>query len=223
MTMRSDLSLSERIHALGDEISEQFSDLDPQDPAHWPPIPRYTLLVFVSFLVVGLCWYLWVGETYTELSGLTDQETHLKSEFTNKVAKTTYLNAFKHQRDQVRLQVAELERQLPEKSVTNEMLAEVNRLAVQRNLQLEFLRPAPTVVTPYYAEMPVQFGLSGNYHDLAAFAGDIAHIRRVVHLQDVSISSRPDGLLSVGGTLRGYRQLDRLESMNQNAARGAKK
>jgi type IV pilus assembly protein PilO len=221
--MRSDLSLSERINALGDEISEQFSDLDPQDPAHWPSIPRYTLLVFVSFLVVGLCWYLWLGETYTELSGLTDQETQLKSEFTKKVAKTTYLSAFKHQRDQVRLQVAELERQLPEKSVTNEMLAEVNRLAVLRNLQLEFLRPAPTVVTSYYAEMPVQFGLSGRYHDLAAFAGDIAHIRRVVHLQDLSISSRPDGLLTVGGTLRGYRQLDRLESMNQTAANGGKK
>lgn len=221
--MRSDLSLSERINALGDEISEQFSDLDPQDPAHWPPIPRYTLLVFVSFLVLGLCWYLWVGDTYAELSGLTDRETQLKSEFTKKVAKTTYLSAFKHQRDQVRLQVAELERQLPEKSVTNEMLAEVNRLAVLRNLQLEFLRPAPTVISPYYAEMPVQFGLSGRYHDLAAFAGDIAHIRRVVHLQDLSISSRPDGLLTVGGTLRGYRQLDRLESINQTAANGGKK
>lgn len=223
MTMRSDLSLAERINALGDEISEQFSDLDPQDPAHWPPIPRYTLLVFVSFLVMGLCWYLWVGETYTELSGLMEQETQLKGEFTNKVAKTTYLNAFKHQRDQVRLQVAELERQLPEKAVTNEMLAEVNRLAVLRNLQLEFLRPAPTLVTPYYAEMPVQFGLSGRYHDLAAFAGDIAHIRRVVHLQDLSISSRSDGLLSVAGILRSYRQLDRLESVHQNSVSGAKK
>lgn len=223
MTMRSELSLAERINAFGDEIGAQFSDLDPQDPAHWPPIPRYTLLVFVSFLVMGLCWYLWVGEAYAALSGLTDQETQLKSEFTKKVAKTTYLSAFKHQRDQVRLQVAELERQLPEKSVTNEMLADVNRLAVQRNLQLEFLRPAPTTVTPYFAEMPVQFGLSGAYHDLAAFAGDIAHIRRVVHLQDLSISTRPDGLLSVGGTLRGYRQLDRVEAMKQNAAGDAKK
>jgi type IV pilus assembly protein PilO len=221
--MRGDLSLPERINAIGDEISEQFSDLDPQDPAHWPPIPRYTLLVFVSLLVLGLCWYLWVGDTYAELSGLTDRETQLKSEFTKKVAKTTYLSVFKHQRDQVRLQVAELERQLPEKSVTNEMLAEVNRLAVLRNLQLEFLRPAPTVVTAYYAEMPVQFGLLGRYHDLAAFAGDIAHIRRVVHLQDLTISNRPDGLLSVGGTLRGYRQLDRLESMSQNAANATKK
>jgi len=221
--MRSDLNVSERISALGDEISEQFSDLDPQDPAHWPPIPRYTMLVLVSFLVMGLCWYLWVSDSYGELSSLNEQEAQLRISFSNKLAKTTYLNAFKHQRDQVRLQVAELERQLPEKSVTNEMLTEVNRLALLRKLQFEFLRPAPTVVNPYYAEMPVKFSLVGGYHDVAAFAGDIAHIRRVLHLQDLSISSRPDGLLTVDGTLRGYRQLEMAESLRQSATKGSEK
>ena len=221
--MRSDLNVSERISALGDEISEQFSDLDPQDPAHWPPIPRYTLLVLVSLLVMALCWYFWVSDAYGELSSLHEQEVQLKSSFSNKLAKTTYLNAFKHLRDQVRLQVAELERQLPEKSVTNELLAEVNRLALLRNLQFEFLRPAATVVTPYYAEVPVKFSLVGAYHDLATFAGDVAHIRRVLHLQDLSISSRADGLLTVAGTLRGYRQLDRLESLRQGTAKAVEK
>ena len=221
--MRSDLNVSERISALGDEISEQFSDLDPQDPAHWPPIPRYTLLVLVSLLVMALCWYFWVSDPYGELSSLHEQEVQLKSSFSNKLVKTTYLNAFKHQRDQVRLQVAELERQLPEKSATNELLAEVNRLALLRNLQFEFLRPAAMVVTPYYAEVPVKFSLVGAYHDLAAFAGDVAHIRRVLHLQDLSISSRADGLLTVAGTLRGYRQLDRLESQRQGAAKAVEK
>ena len=217
--MRSDLSLSERINALAEDIGEQFSDLDLRDPAHWPPIPRYTLLVLVALGVFGLCWHLWVGESFAELSNLSEQETQLRSDFTKKVAKTTYLNAFKHQRDQVRLQVAELERQLPEKSATNEMLAEVNRLATMRTLQLEFLRPGPTVVTPYYAEMPVQFSMVGKFHDVAAFAGDIAHIRRVVHLEDVSIASRPDGRLSVGGVLRGYRQLEPREYAGQRPAK----
>jgi len=221
--MRRDLNLSERINALGDDISEQFSDLDLQDPAHWPPIPRYTLLLCVSLLVTGLGWYFVVSDPYDELSNLKAQESQLKSDFSAKLAKTSYLRVFKHQRDQVRLQVAELERQLPEKSVINDMLADVNRLAVLRKLQFEFLRPAPPVLTPYYAEMPVKFSLLGRYHDVAAFAGDIAHIQRVLHLEDLSIASRPDGMLTVEGTLRGYRQLDPLELSRQNAAKGAQK
>jgi type IV pilus assembly protein PilO len=87
-------------------------------------------------------------------------------------------------------------------------------------LQFDFLSPAPVVRNRYYVEMPIGFRLLGSFHNVAAFAADIAQIQRVVHLQDLAIASKPDGTLSVEGTLRGYRQLDNAGTAGENAAKG---
>jgi type IV pilus assembly protein PilO len=220
VTTRSDLTLSERVGAWADDVREQFSDLDFRDPAHWPPVPRSTFLVVVALLVFGLSWYVWLGDSYNELSSLNAKEAQLRESVSKKLAKTSRLSAFKAQRDQVRGYVEELELQLPDQSGMNEFLTEINRLGLLRNVQFEFLRPAPVVQNTYYVEMPIGFRLMGSFHNVAAFAADIAQIQRVVHLQDLAIASKPDGTLSVEGTLRGYRQLDNAGATRKNAGKG---
>lgn len=223
MSTRNDLTLSERVGAWGDDVREQFSDLDFRDPAHWPPVPRSSFLVVVALLVFGLSWYAWLGDSYQELSGLNAKEAQLRDSFSQKLAKTSRFNSFKQQRDQVRGYVQELELQLPDQTGMNEFLTEINRLGVLRNLQFEFLRPAPVVRNTYYVEMPIGFRLLGSFHNVAAFAADIAQIQRVVHVQDLAIVSKPDGVLSVEGTLRGYRQLDNADATRPDANKGDSK
>jgi len=130
MNQRNELTLSERIGALGDDVREQFSDLDIRDPAHWPPVPRSTFLVVVALLVFGLSWYAFLGDSYNELSGLHAKEAQLRESVSKKLAKTARLSAFKEQRDQVRGYVEELELQLPDQTGMNEFLTEIIRLGL---------------------------------------------------------------------------------------------
>jgi len=223
VTTRSDLTLSERVGAWADDVREQFSDLDFRDPVHWPPVPRYTLFVMVALLIFGMSWYIWMGDSYDELSSLNAKEVQLRDSFSKKLAKTSRLSTFKQQRDQVRGYVQELELQLPDQTGMNELLTEINRLGLLRNLQFEFLRPAPVVRNAYYVEMPISFRLLGSFHNVAAFSADIAQILRVIHIQDLAMTSKPDGTLSVEGTLRGYRHLDNADVAGQNAIGGGNK
>ena len=221
--MPNDLTLSERIGALGGDVREQFADIDFRDPANWPPVPRYTLLVCLSLLVLGLWWYAALGESYDELSNLNAKEVQLRESFRKKLSKTSYLTSFKQQRDQVRGYVQDLELQLPDQNGMNELLTEMNRLGSLRHLQFELFRPAPVIRKPYYVEMPISFRLLGSFHNVAAFAADMAHMQRVVHMQDISIASRPDSSLTVDGTFRVYRQLDKAEAALPNAVKGDNK
>ena len=223
MIMDSSLTLSERVGAWGDDVREQFSDLDFSDPAHWPTVPRYTLLLTATLLVFGLSWYAWIGDSYEQLTNLNTKESELRDSFSKKLAKTASLNGLKQQRDRLQGYVQELEQQLPDQTGMNELLTEMNRLGQIRNLQFALLRPAPMVQKAHYTEIPINFKLTGTFHNMAAFAADIAHNPRVVHLQDLALTSRPDGALTVEGTLRIYRHLEKPDPSDPGAAKGENK
>ena len=63
----------------------------------------------------------------------------------------------------------------------------------------------------YYAELPISIKVSGRYHDIGAFAADVANLSRIVTLQQHEHRRRPrtrgDGA-PMEATARTYRYLD---------------
>ena len=64
--------------------------------------------------------------------------------------------------------------------------------------------------------------VSGNYHDLGAFASDVAKMPRIVLLTDLKIDPPKDGNLSMEAIAKTYRYLDEEEVAKQRAAAAKK-
>jgi type IV pilus assembly protein PilO len=80
------------------------------------------------------------------------------------------------------------------------------------------------VVKDYYAELPIAIRVTGKYHDIGAFASDVANLSRIVTLNNLSINpvnASQDGMLSMEVTARTFRYLDAEEIAAQKP--GAKK
>jgi type IV pilus assembly protein PilO len=85
-------------------------------------------------------------------------------------------------------------------------------------------RPGTIAVKDYYAELPIVIKVSGRYHDIGAFASDIANLSRIVTLNNLTISPRADGALVLDSTAKTFRYLDKDEIAAQSSAsKGAKK
>ena len=140
-------------------------------------------------------------------------------------AKAVNLEALKKQREQVQQYVTQLEKQLPSKAEMAALLSDVNQAGLGRSLQFELFRPGQVVVKDYYAELPIAVRVTGKYHDMGAFASDVANLSRIVTLNNLSISpvnaTSQDGLLSMEVTARTFRYLDAEEIAAQKP--GAKK
>jgi type IV pilus assembly protein PilO len=66
--------------------------------------------------------------------------------------------------------------------------------------------------------------VTGTYHDMGAFAGDVGQLSRIVTLNDVSISAGKDGILTMDAIARTFRYLDEEEvAAQRRAQQGAKK
>ena len=206
-----------------EKIGDQFRNLDPKDPSLWPNIPRFLLLFAAVIVTVVLLWYVWLNGYEEELVAEQTTEQKLKEDYKVKLTKAVNLEELKKQREQIQQYVTQLEKQLPSKAEMDALLSDINQAGLGRSLQFELFRPGQVVVKDYYAELPIQVRVTGQYHDVGAFASDIANLSRIVTLNNLTILPGKDGTLGMDATAKTFRYLDADEVAAQSKAAGGKK
>ena len=193
----------------------------------WPAVPRYCAFAGMAILVVVGLWFGVLTNSEVELEGERATELKLREDYKVKLTKAVNLEVLKKQREQVLQYVTQLEKQLPSRAEMDALLSDINQAGLGRSLQFDLFRPGQVVVRDYYAELPITLRVTGKYHDIGAFASDIANLSRIVTLNNLSVTPKVDGTLTMDATAKTFRYLDPTEVASQRksapAAQGAKK
>lgn len=210
--------------ALQAELQSQFTGLDPNDPSRWPVVPKVSVLVAVFVGVFALLWYVWLDGLAVNLEADKNKEAELRTAYVDKLTQAINLESLKKQLEEVRQYVNQLEKQLPSKAEMDALLSDINQAGLGRSLQFELFRPGQVVVKEYYAELPISVRITGTYHDVGLFAADIAHLSRIVTLNDIQLSPFKDrqGQLVMEGVAKTFRYLDLEEVEAQRKAKEKK-
>ncbi len=211
--------------ALQEDLRQQFSGLDPNDPSQWPKAPKYLLLLGAAVLVVVGLWYAWLSGFEEELVKAQQQEVQLRQDYQKKLAQAVNLDLLKQQLEQVQQYVTQLERQLPSKAEMDALLSDINQAGLGRSLQFELFRPGQINVQEYYAELPIAVKVTGSYNDIGLFAADVANLSRIVTLNNMTLAPVKDrpGALTLETTAKTFRYLDPDEALAQQKAKEAQK
>ena len=222
--MAKPIKLNVDFKAWGETAAKQFRNLDSKDPSGWPILPRFGVFAFIAAVCVVALWFVWLSDTEVELTAEQEKEVKLREEYKTKLAKAVNLEALKKQREQVQQYVTQLEKQLPSKAEMDALLSDINQAGIGRSLQFELFRPGQVVVKDYYAELPIAVRVTGRYHDIGAFAADVANLSRIVTINNMSIVPAKDGALGMDATAKTFRYLDPEEiAAQRKAEQGAKK
>lgn len=199
-------SLRDRLQA----IALQFRGLEGH-PGLWPAAPRTACRVAAALLVVTCgWWWMWTAQWDALAAGEAEEEKQ-KIAFQTKLVQARSLNELRHQKQLVEQQVVKLERQLPNKAEMDALLSDINQAGIARGLQFELFKPGQVQLRDYFAELPVEIKLSGNFHALAGFTSDIAQLSRIVTLDKINIASVRDGVQNFEAVVRTFRYLDKDE------------
>jgi len=207
------------------QIADDFRYMNPNDPGAWPLIPKVTILVGVFLLILaGGWWFIW-SDQLVELESKQHEEETLRQQYLEKKRQAVNLDLYTQQLAEIDRSFGALLKQLPNKSEIEALLIEVNQAGLGRGLQFELFRPGGEEIKDFYAELPVQVKINGSYHDIGAFAADIAKLPRIVTLNNIAITPGKDGgPLSLDAAIKTFRYLDEEEVARQKkAAQGAKK
>jgi type IV pilus assembly protein PilO len=207
-----------------EQAAAQFRGLDTRQPGQWPLLPKLATWLALAAMVVLLGWLLLLQGKSEELDAEKNKEPALKTDYRGKLTQAVNLPELRKQKLQVEEYVTQLEKQLPGKAEMDALLSDINQAGIGRGLQFELFRPGSVAVKDYYAELPIAVKVSGRYHDIGAFAADVANLSRIVTLHDLSITTPTrdgGGLLSMDATARTYRYLDQTEVAAQSAQKKA--
>jgi type IV pilus assembly protein PilO len=198
--------------------------LDPNNIGNWPFAPKFGLLLIGLILIVFAgYWFDWQGQL-DELEKSQKKEEQLRQVFLEKKKQAVNVDVYRKQLDEIVQSFGTLLKQLPNKSEMDALLTDINQAGLGRGLQFELFRPAAhETVSEFYAELPINIRITGNYHELGAFASDIAKLPRIVTLNDININPTKDSTLAMDAVAKTYRYLDEEEIAKQKQSAKVKK
>jgi type IV pilus assembly protein PilO len=208
---------------LSTDLAGQFQGLNGRQPGQWPLAPRLLCAAGVMAVVVVAGYFVYWSGQFEEQDRLAQEEVRLRSDYRAKMAQAINLDALKVQKQQVDQYVERLQKQLPSKAEMAALLSDINQAGLGRGLQFELFKPGQVVVRDYYAELPITIKITGNYHDIGAFAADMAHMPRIVTLNNMALTAGKDNNLTLEAVAKTFRYLDPEEATAQRNARDSKK
>ncbi|HNV87636.1 MAG TPA: type 4a pilus biogenesis protein PilO [Methylotenera sp.] len=201
---------------------DDFNNIDFKNAGSLPVPVKLVLLGILFVIIVGLgYWFLWRPEidAYDQAQA---KEQELRQTFLAKKAQAVKIDAYRQQMIDIEKTFGALLKQLPDKSQMDGLLTDINQAGLGRGLEFELFKPSQEVVADFYAEMPIQIKIKGNYHDMGAFATDISKLSRIVTLNDLSIApmnkDAKDSVLVMEAVAKTYRYLDTSEVAAKKAA-----
>lgn len=222
---------------------EDFNNIDFKNAGNLPlPVKGVLLLGLLLILIAVGYWFLWKPASQT-LDEARAKEVELRKVFLDKKRQSVNLEAYKEQMVEIERTFGALLKQLPDRSQMDGLLTDINQVGLARGLEFELFKPGKEVIGDFYAEMPIQIKVVGNYHDLGAFATDVSKLSRIVTLNDLVISGVGDskkpktasaktntdqaadsGMLVMEAVAKTYRYLDATEiAAKRQAEADAKK
>jgi len=204
---------------------DEFRRLNPREMGVWPWSAKLFVLTMMFIFVMVLAALIDWRDQWDQLETGQKEEETLRQSWLGKKQQAVNLDAYRQQLKDIEQQFGALLKQLPNRSEVDALLTDINQAGLGRGLEFELFRPGAQRIADFYAELPIQIKVTGSYHDMGAFASDVAQLSRIVTLNNITIQNEKTGL-SMEAVAKTFRYLDEDELAAQRkataAARGQK-
>ena len=168
----------------------ELNNLDFSNMGNWPVAAKAALMLLLASLIGGAIFYYDTREQFATLERYQKEEGALKSEFLTKQDKVLNLEIYKQQLEEMKLNFAEMLRQLPDKSEIADLLVDVSQTGLAAGLEFELFQPLAEQAKDFYVELPIKIKVVGDYHEFGDFISGLAALPRIITMHNVKISKR---------------------------------
>ena len=191
-------------------IIDDINNLDPNNPGVWPVGFKITVFVIVFVALVYAGWHFDITNLREELAGLKQKEAEQIQILEIRQKKVANLDALKDQMKEMEQSFDDMLRQLPNKTEVADLLIDISQTGLAAGLEFKLFEPKGETPREFYAELPINISIVGDYHQFGEFVSGIAALPRIVTTHDIQIqplgaeapTERPLSMTAVAKTYR---------------------
>lgn len=189
---------------------DELKNLDPNNIGAWP-WPVKAVVIVVACAALGYATYHYdVSAQQEELAKVASKEQQLRKTFETKQKKAANLEPLKEQMKEMEQSFGDMLRQLPNQTEVAGLLVDISQTGLAAGLEFELFKPGNEIPSEFYAELPIDIRVVGNYHQFGEFVSGIAALPRIVTTHNVNIS-RSGEQLAMNAVAKTYRALEEEE------------
>ena len=178
----------------------------------------------IFLVVIGLfVWLLYVPK-YQAIGKLESDLEKLNNQLRKAKADARDLKKFQEKMKQAEARFRLAKKSLPEKEEIPSLLSSISQSGQDSGLEFILFQPRGERQKDFYAEIPVNIRVNGDYHNVAVFFDKVARLSRVVNIQNIKMNPTKGGKsLTTNCTAVTYKFIDKPPAKKKPKKGGRKK
>ena len=174
---------------------KELNELDPEQIAIWPREIKIVVAIFLAIVIGALGYMVLVKEKLPKLEMVHKKEQELRSSYEAKYAIAANMEAYQAQLERLRTDFATMLKSLPTSNETPGLLDDITFTGTANGLTFKLIQWQQEVPKEFYAELPIQIEVTGQYHQFGQFLAGIAALPRIVTVHDFDVEKSSEDLI----------------------------
>ena len=154
-----------------------------------PGKQKLAILAVMIILIAALYYSFLYSPRADQLDKLVDSVEIARNEKMVKTQKTANLPRLRKDLQQLDAELKKAVAQLPDKREIAELLSNISAKAQQVGLDVLLFRPRPEAFQDFYAEVPVDITVKGNFHNTVSFFDEVGRMNRLVNIDHIGFKN----------------------------------
>lgn len=154
-----------------------------------PTIQKIGILVVTVILVSALYYSFVYSPRSDEIAKLADSVEIARNEKNAKQLKAANLVRLRRDIEQLEMQLKKAVAELPNQKEIAALLVNISAKAQQAGLDVLLFRPRAENFQEFYAEVPVDITVKGNFHNTVSFFDEVGRLNRLVNIDNIGFKN----------------------------------
>jgi type IV pilus assembly protein PilO len=133
-----------------------------------------------------------ISDTEARIARAEAEQKRLDNDLIEKTAIANNLNQFRREKELLEQRLQEALAELPEEKKIDELLQLFQERARKAGLEISTIEPQAEASEGFYAKVPINMAVTGNFHEIVTFFDSLARLRRIVNVNNIVLDAPKD-------------------------------
>lgn len=159
---------------------------------------RIGVYAVLAAVILGIYWYFLFSPGQLEIAEKRQAVEEKENEKLTKTRMMSRLPSIQQEVKDLNAQLRAALSQLPDQKEIPELLSTVSTVGRDAGLEILVFRQRPENLQEFYAEVPVEMVMRGNYRQVTSFVDAVGQLNRIVNLTNIAMRNpvvKPEGVV----------------------------